>query len=101
MGKGSRARICHGIAKMTGHDSDPSSNTDGVEKVGHIARTHPDAPVTCRTANQPLNRRPVDVNSALVSAGVSFFEAAQPKDPGYDWIATSGIGRKYFTGRRS
>ena len=70
----------------------------GIER-GHVARFHANAAITGRPANQPLLRRPVNINTAAEGVRVGCLKATQPNDPRDDGVPAGRIRLDNLSGK--
>ena len=84
---------------MRGDDFNRGSGADPIAKGGYILGTHPDATEAGRTAECPLLRSAVDVDTPVISVAVARFHPLQPEDPGDDGITARGIRLENLAGR--
>ncbi|MEZ5301157.1 MAG: hypothetical protein R3F11_10960 [Verrucomicrobiales bacterium] len=85
--------------QRTFEDLDLGSDPNPVVEVDDILRLHPDAAVADGKPDISLLWGAVDVDESVIGTLVSLLFAAQPDDPGDDWIAPRRIRLQDFAGK--
>lgn len=77
------------------------TNSNPVEYLDHVRRTHSDASVACFPAQKRFLRRSMDINAPLKRPFVLRFGSAKPDYSACDRVTSRRVCRQYFASRLS
>ena len=93
-----RRQIFDRSANRLVHNCYVGTNSNPVEYLDHVRRTHSDTSVACLPAQKRFLRRSVDINAPLKRAFVLLFGSSKPDYSAYDRITSGSVCGQYLAG---